>query len=77
MAYIEKFDIVQTGAGKDCWENIIKEDVKFSDLPCAWDFGGIMLFSMQFPNTACQMEGEDVGIVCYNNPTELTLMFRS
>ena len=77
MACIERFDIVQTGAGRDCWDNIIKEDVTFNDIPCAWDVGGIKLFNIQTPKTACEWEGEGMEGICYNNPSPEFLMFRS
>ena len=77
MACIERFDIVQTNAGKDCFDEILKEDVNFSDLPrCVWDFGGIILYNKQ-TNTQCMVEGDDTGYVCYNYPTSDNLMFRS
>ncbi len=72
---IERFNIVQTGAGRDCWDSIIKEDVTFNDHKCAWNFEGFFLFNMAVPDTQCEVDGE--GILCYNNPTADNLMFRS
>lgn len=72
---IERFNIIQTGAGRDCWNSIIKDDVTFSDHPCAWKFGDFHLFDTAFPDTHCNVDGE--GLLCYNNPTAENLMFRS
>ena len=72
---VERFGIVQTGAGRDCWNEIIKENVTFNDLPCAWNYEGFLLFSTTVANTQCRIEGE--GLACYNNPTGETLIFRS
>ena len=72
---IERFNIVQTGAGRDCWNSIIKDDVTFSDHPCAWEFEGFLLFDTTVPNRQCDVDGE--AILCYNNPTAENLMFRS
>ena len=72
---IERFNIVQTGAGRDCWNSIIKDNVNFSDHPCAWEFEGFFLFDTAVLNTKCDVDGE--GILCYNNPTAENLMFRS
>lgn len=72
---IERFNIVQTGAGRDCWDSIIKEDVTFSEHPCAWKFEGFLLFDTTVPNRQCDVDGE--AILCYNNPTADNLMFRS
>ena len=77
MACIERFDIVQTGVGRDCWDNIIKEDVNFNDFPCTWDVAGIKVFNTQTTNSACEWEGEGLEGVCYNNPAPGFLMFRS
>ncbi len=77
MACVERFDIVQTNAGRDCWDSIVKEQVTLSDVPCAWDFEGVLFFNTQVLNTDCKEDGNDLGLVCYNNPTDKTLMFRS
>ena len=73
---IEHFSIVHTAA-RDCWDSIPKESVNLSDHPCGWDIGGIVLFSTSFPGTTCTMDGELMGMGCYNNPGDGQYIFRS
>ena len=77
LVAVERFTIVHTTA-RDCWDNIPQDLVNFSDDPCGWEIGGgITLFNSTFPGTKCNMDGEIMGMVCYNNPGEGLHMFRS
>ena len=73
---IERFSIVHTGA-RDCWNSIPQDQVNLSDHPCGWEFGGNILFNTSVVDATCSIDGELSGMVCYNNPGEGQLMFRS
>ena len=73
---VEHFAIVYTAA-RDCWDNIPKDQVTLSDHPCGWDIGGVVLFNTELTDRTCSIDGEFSGMVCYNNPVDGKLMFRS
>ena len=71
---IEMFSIVQTAA-RDCADNIPKEQITLSDInSCAWDLGGTTVFISE---PICDLNGEEMGFACYNNPSEGNYIFRS
>lgn len=71
---IEMFSTAQSTA-RDCAENIPKEQITLSDInSCAWDLGGTTVF---ISKPICDMNGEEMGFACYNNPSEGNYIFRS
>ena len=77
LVAVEHFSIVQTTA-RDCWDSIPQNQVNLSDHPCGWELGlGSVLFNTTLTDARCNIDGEGFGLVCYNNPGEGQLMFRS
>lgn len=77
LVTVEHFSIVLTAA-RDCWDSIPQDQVTLSDHPCGWELGpGNVLFNTSVVDATCSMDGELSGMVCYNNPGEGQLMFRS
>lgn len=77
LVAVERFSLVYTAA-RDCWDSIPQESVNLSDHPCGWEIGGgIVLFSASVTGTKCNMDGELMGMGCYNNPGEGQYIFRS
>lgn len=71
---IESFISIQTAA-RDCADNLPKDQITLNDIDtCAWDMGGITVFISQ---PICDMNGEEMGVACYNNPSEGNFIFRS
>ena len=72
---VELFGVMQTGA-RDCSDSIPKEQVTSSDITtCYWDLGGgAKVFLV---DKVCNIDGENMGFACYNNPSEDSLIFRS
>ena len=72
---VEMFTMVQNIA-RDCSDSIPKEQLTNNSLPnCVWDLGdGTTVF---VGDQTCTFDGEQMGIVCYNNPTEDNLIFKS
>lgn len=72
---IERFSNVHTGA-RDCADHLPKEFINLSDVPqCKWDLGSDLSLFLQLSD--CTIDGEGYMDVCYNNPSENMLMFRS
>ena len=72
---IETFSILQSAA-RDCADNIPKERVNFNDIStCVWDLGGGT--TVFIAGQTCTLDGEGMGIACYNNPGEGQYIFRS
>lgn len=73
---VERFSIVYTAA-RDCMDSILQEQLNFSDYPCVWELGGGMIvFTPGDLTQSCNIDPDAVG-VCYNNPGEGQLIFRS
>ena len=71
---VEMFSMVQDAA-RDCSDSIPKEQLTYSDIAsCVWDLGGTTVFIDQ---PRCDINGEQMGIACYNNPSEGNYIFRS
>lgn len=72
---IETFSVLQTAA-RDCSDSIPSEQVNFNDIStCVWDLGGGTTIFVG--GSTCTMDGQDMGIACYNNPGEGSYIFRS
>lgn len=71
---VEMFSLTQTIV-RDCADNIPKDQVTSNDIgSCVWDMGGTTVF---VGNDTCDLDGEQMGIACYNNPGEGQFIFRS
>ena len=71
---IEMFSVTQSTA-RDCADNIPKDQLTWNDIvTCAWDLGGTTVF---VENSTCDLDGEQMGFACYNNPSEENFIFRS
>jgi len=72
---VEVFSLAQSTA-RDCADNIPKEQVTLNDIAtCVWDLGGGTTVFISQPT--CDINGEQMGFACYNNPTEGNYIFRS
>lgn len=72
---IELFSTSQSTA-RDCTSSIPKEQLNFNDpSKCVWDLGGNI--SVFVSSSECTIDGEGMGIACYNNPSEGNYIFRS
>ena len=72
---VEVFSLTQS-AVRDCADNIPKDQLNFNEPDkCAWDLGGGFTVFIEKPT--CQMNGEQMGYGCYNNPSEENYIFRS
>ena len=72
---VEIFSAAQSTA-RDCADNIPKEQLNFNDPGrCVWDLGGGT--SVFVAGTNCMIDGENMGIACYNNPSDGNYIFRS
>ena len=72
---VELFSMTQTSA-RDCSDFFPIDQINATDIAnCGWDLGGgSVVFSLQH---ACNIDGEQMGIACYNNPSEGNYIFRS
>ena len=71
---IEMFSVSQFAA-RDCADNIPKDQVTLNDIAtCAWDLNGTTVFISQ---PVCDINGDESGFACYNNPSEGNYIFRS
>ena len=72
---VEMFSLTQSIA-RDCSDSIPKDQLNMNNInDCWWDLGGgTKVFAL---DRACNLDGEQMGIACYNNPTEETLIFKS
>ena len=72
---MEMFSLNQMVA-RDCADSIPKDQVNFTDPSrCVWDLGGGTTVFVAGSN--CVLDGEAMGIACYNNPSEGNYIFRS
>lgn len=72
---LEVFSLAQSTA-RDCADNIPKEQLNFNDpVNCYWDLGGGTKVFIVGKN--CDIDGESMGMGCYNNPSEGNYIFRS
>ena len=77
LVMVERFAIVHTAA-RGCWDSIPQEQVNFNNHTCGWEISfGTILFNVTVVDSSCNMNGDDFGSVCYNNPGEGQYMFRS
>ena len=72
---VEMFSFVQTSA-RDCNDAIPKNQLNFNDPGrCVWDLGRKNYVFV--PDSDCNIDGTDMDVGCYNNPTEGNYVFRS
>ena len=75
MIVIEEFSLTQTVA-QGCSDTIPKENLTNNNInTCVWELGGGETVFV-YPAT-CTMDGEEMGMACYNNPSEDKRIFRS
>ena len=75
MLTVEVFSTSQSTA-RDCADSIPKERVTANDPgTCVWDLGGGTTVFVAGSN--CVLDGERMGVACYNNPREGNYIFRS
>ena len=71
---VEMFSSTQSTA-RDCADTIPTEQLTWNNInTCAWDLGGVTVFISQ---DFCDLNGEEMGYACYNNPSEGNYIFRS
>lgn len=72
---VEMFCLTQSIA-RDCGDSIPQSQLTLGDAQtCYWDLGGgHKVFITPHP---CSIDGENMGFVCYNNPSEGNYIFRS
>ena len=76
MLAMEMFLATQSVA-RDCSDSIPTDQLTSGDIEnCVWDMGGGTIVFVEGGNT-CNVDGEQLGIVCYNNPSEGNYIFRS
>ena len=73
---VELFSLTQTVV-RDCTTaNLKPERFNMGDPDnCGWDMGGGMIAFVS--EKACNVNGENMGLGCYNNPSEDMYIFRS
>ena len=72
---VEIFSLTQSVA-RDCGSSIPEDQLTFGDPnECFWDLGGDTRVFVLPPN--CNLDGENMGVGCYNNPSEGNYVFRS
>jgi hypothetical protein len=61
---------------RDCADSIPRSQLTYADInACRWDLGGgASVFVTPQP---CTIDGEGMGVACYNNPSESKFIFRS
>lgn len=71
---VEMFSATQSVA-RDCTDNLPGGYITTNDIHnCAWSVSGTTVFISK-PN--CQINGEHMDSICYNNPAEGYYIFRS
>ena len=61
---------------RDCADNIPKDQLTFGNpADCVWNLGGGVTVFVAGSN--CMLDGESMGMGCYNNPSEGNYIFRS
>lgn len=74
MLAVELFSFAQS-VSRDCGASIPKDQLNFNEPgTCVWDLGGTYVFTA---NSICHIDGENMGVGCYNNPGEGQYVFRS
>ena len=72
---VELFSLSQSKA-RDCADNIPKDQLNFNDPgKCVWHLGGNT--TVFIAGTNCTIDGTNMGMGCYNNPSEENYIFRS
>ena len=72
---VELFSLSQTRA-RYCADNIPKDQLNFNDPgKCVWHLGGNTTVFIASSN--CTFDGTNMGMGCYNNPSEGNYIFRS
>ena len=72
---IENFSMLQSTA-RDCADTIPKDQLTFGDIAnCVWDLGGGT--TVFVGGSTCTLDGQEMGVGCYNNPGEGNYIFRS
>ena len=71
---MEMFTMTQTAA-RDCADFIPQDRLNWADVEnCGGEVNGTVVFLEPGP---CDVNGEDSGFACYNNPSEGNYIFRS
>lgn len=71
---MEMFSVMQSVV-RECSDSIPKDQLTLGDInSCAWDLGGTTVF---VADNICDLDGEQMGFACYNNPSEGNYIFRS
>ena len=72
---VEMFTLTQS-VTRDCADTIPKEQLNFNDPgKCVWHLGGDATVFVTPPT--CTIDGTNMGLGCYNNPSEGNYIFRS
>ena len=75
MLTVEYFAPTQSMT-RDCSDSIPDSQVTLNDIStCVWELGGGTTVFISKP--ACDINGDQMGYVCYNNPSEGNYIFRS
>lgn len=74
MLTVEMFTMAQNTA-RDCADSIPTDRLTLADIDsCGWEVYGTILFLNPGP---CDVNGEGMSFICYNNPSEGNYIFRS
>ena len=72
---VEIFSTSQSTA-RDCGDSIPKDQLNFNDPgKCVWHLGGNV--TVFVPGSNCTIDGTNMDVGCYNNPSEGNYVFRS
>ena len=75
LLVLEPMMLTQT-VMRDCSDAIPREQLNHSDPgTCVWDLGGGT--SVFVAGSNCVLDGEQMAVACYNNPSEGNYIFRS
>ena len=75
LLVVETFSHAQSTT-RVCADSLMENQVTFNDIDtCAVDMGGG--FTVFVGGKTCKFDGEQMGYLCYNNPTEGNYIFRS
>lgn len=75
MLVMEPLMLAQSVA-RDCNTSIPKDQLTFNDPgTCVWNLGGGT--TVFIAGSTCVLDGENMGVGCYNNPGEGNYIFRS
>ncbi len=76
MLAVETFSQAQSTA-RECSDSVPESQVTMNDITvCVWDLGGGNTVFMEGQQD-CKHNGEKMGYLCYNNPSEGNYIFRS